>query len=125
MLRSILLGTQGQGLLCCVPPGSAGVRDIPSLPIQNLRSHMEDTSLAQISRTHRTPLPVPKGTCGGHRILTVCVLLELGKFSRAERDPPAIAHLRVTSPKAGTTSHCVHCAGLDVAVPSHSVTSAP
>lgn len=35
---------------------------------------------------------------GGRRVLTVRVLLELGKLSRAKRDPPTIAHLWVAGP---------------------------
>lgn len=55
---------------------------------------------------------------GGCGVLTVRVLLELGKLGGAERDPPAIAHLWVAGPKAGATSHCAHRARLGVSVPS-------
>lgn len=75
-----------------------GVSDFPSLLIQNLRSHLvlqEDTSAAQINSFFKTHLPVPGAMCRGHRVLTICVLLELGKLSGAERDPPTITHLPV------------------------------
>lgn len=54
---------------------------------------------------------------GGRRVLTVRVLLELGKLGGAERDPPAIAHLRAAGPKRGATSHCARRVGLSAAGP--------
>lgn len=77
--------------LATFPAFSSKTEEVTNSP----RGHQCSTD----QQVFKTPLPVPGAMRRGHRVLTVCVLLELGKLGGAERDPPTVTHLPVVGHK--------------------------
>lgn len=100
-----------------------GVGDLPSLPIQTLKSHLvlqedtkdaQDTNPAQIHRTFKTPLPVSGGGgCAGGTGYSQSVYCWswANSVGLSEIHPPSLIFGQ-QGPKAGATSCCAPRAGL-------------
>lgn len=94
-----------------------GVGDLPSLPIQTLKSHLvlqedtkdvQDTNPAQIHRTFKTPLPVSGGGgCAGGTGYSQSVYCWswANSVGLSEIHPPSLIFGQ-QGPKAGATSCC-------------------